>query len=62
MTFKVKIEMGNDSMRTVQDVALALVDVAKRVARGDCDGARIRDANGNTVGAWAIVLDRDGDG
>ena len=51
--FKLEIELGNDAMITVDDVAAALRNIAHRldtagVGRGQRVG--ILDANGNTVG------------
>ena len=58
--FTIKIELGNDAMRTGFDIAGALKDVARAVGhfedlteRGTvAKEGRIRDLNGNTVGEW----------
>jgi hypothetical protein len=55
--FRLRIELGNDAMRTGEDVARALREVADQVEGFDPFvpyGARIRDANGNTVGEWDV--------
>lgn len=51
--FTMKIELGNDSMRTHRHVAQALRVVADRLLRADTTGS-IRDDNGNTVGRFSI--------
>ena len=52
-TFKIEITLGNDAMRTGDDICDAL-DVWLHNARGSLAGAQtIRDANGNrVVSAW----------
>lgn len=65
MRFMVEIELGNDAMRTWQDIRDALKQTIGKVGGRDSshfkptegDGSRIRDENGNTVGKWAIVPD-----
>ncbi len=58
--FTLTIELGNDAMLTGQDIATALRKVAGQVAvqlEGEikmADCAKIRDANGNTVGLWEV--------
>jgi hypothetical protein len=49
--FELSIDMGNDAMQYPGDVARALREVADAIDNGAADG-RIRDENGNTVGAW----------
>lgn len=49
--FKLKIKLGNDAMQTPEDVAAALRKVASRLEGQTLEG-RIRDINGNTVGAF----------
>jgi hypothetical protein len=61
MRFELKIELGNDAMRTPANVASALRTIAKsglealygRFTVGDY--GTIRDVNGNTVGGWELV-------
>lgn len=68
MKFKLDIEIGNDAMRTVDDVNNALLRVAhevwdlrgyspeadeERMSTGVLDGF-IRDENGNTVGQYGF--------
>jgi hypothetical protein len=60
MRFVVEISLGNEAMRTGQDVSVALSRAAKHVleycAKDLVEGAEgnIRDANGNTCGRWAV--------
>lgn len=62
-TFKLKIELGNDAMRTSRDLARALREMGERVmaaipgAVNRADWGRIRDENGNSVGTWQVVAD-----
>ena len=53
--FKLKITLGNDAMRTGEDIAHALQEVADRVEQHDDTAGRIFDANGNTVGKWEVT-------
>lgn len=56
MKFLLTIEMGNEAMRTPEDVAEALMKVGTKLARRESDGVGvISDANGNTVGKWFIT-------
>jgi hypothetical protein len=52
-SFELEIELGNESMQTAEDVALALRNVAYGLEAGKTEG-RVTDINGNTVGAWNI--------
>ena len=65
MKFTLTINLGNDAMKTGEDLAAALHAVADKLAalggdpieedRDDFDGSgRIRDDNGNGVGAWMV--------
>lgn len=54
MKFTLEITMGNDAMRTPEDIATALGDVASRVQAGYGNG-NIRDLNGNAVGTYEIT-------
>lgn len=55
--FTLEIELGNDAMRSDEDIARALKGVAEKV---EYDGIisklpkRIRDINGNTVGHYEV--------
>ena len=49
--FILRIELGNDAMKTKRDIAKALREVAAKVAAGKTDGY-IMDANGNKVGEY----------
>lgn len=59
--FTLTIHLGNDAMRTADDIAGALHATADAIAnRYDGltppdDTAPIRDANGSKVGAWQIA-------
>lgn len=56
MRFVLSIEMGNEAMRTPEDVSDALVKLGARLARRESDGqGLISDENGNTVGQWFIA-------
>jgi hypothetical protein len=50
-SFSLKIDLGNDLMLNADDVAAALEQVARRVHSGALLG-KIKDENGNTVGAF----------
>lgn len=60
MEFRLSITLGNDAMRTPEDVGIALREVRARIGAhldyfdSDTSGT-IRDANGNTVGTWEVV-------
>jgi hypothetical protein len=58
--FTLTIKLGNDQMRRPADVAAALDDVARQL-RWHHEFAdvpqRIRDVNGNTVGAFSTNFD-----
>jgi len=66
VTFTLKIESGNDAMRTPSDVALVLMkEVAPRLVELDGiaplnERGAIHDLNGNTVGAWRLTVKNDG--
>jgi hypothetical protein len=66
--FNLRISLGNDAMKTPEDVAAALIDAAAAInqrglPKGD-EGYRILDANGLRVGDWKTqrfdVRDRPG--
>ncbi len=52
--FALTIKLGNDAMRTLEDVADALESVARSLRVGTCYGQTrpIHDINGNRVGEW----------
>lgn len=61
--FVLRIRLGDDRMRTMRDVAFALLDVSDRLKRGQSvpkdarireykEMGTIRDINGNAVGGW----------
>ena len=51
-SFKLEIELGNDSMQSGPDVARALRQVAIRIENNLEARGAIVDANGNTVGHY----------
>lgn len=68
MEFLLRIELGNDAMQTAADLAAAIIDTGRRLQSAHVDLGEnpekwdaydrrhyIRDANGNTVGEWAIT-------
>ena len=55
MKFTLEIELGNDAMRTANDVANALDRIADEVLFVGLTGRAIRDTNGNTVGKWEVT-------
>ena len=62
MEFQLKIELGNDAMRTADDIRAAVKDVAKYLKdwrSGELpeagDNAPILDINGNAVGKWEVA-------
>ncbi len=63
MQFKLKIQMGNDAMLTVTDVAKSLRVLANSLdEHGDANTNAyypIRDINGNTVGRAKFVAEAD---
>lgn len=66
MTFTLSIELGNDAMRSGADIADVLRTTATLLddphltfddpadESGYDRNGRLRDANGNTVGAWKV--------
>ena len=57
MTFRLKIELGNDAMQNGHDIATALRTVIAQLdLYGDVTAisSNIRDLNGNTVGDWKV--------
>lgn len=58
MKFTLEIELGNEAMQTLADVAKALdntqhiADADESLTVGQSRG--IRDINGNTVGKWQV--------
>ncbi len=59
MKFVLEIELGNDAMRTGDDIAKALRHLSARLIpyrKSDLPGAsgRVGDVNGNTVGRWLV--------
>ena len=51
-TFTLFIKLGNDAMRTPEDVAAALEIVTAQVREECCQQRGIYDLNGNRVGDW----------
>ena len=56
--FELHIDLGNETMKTPQEVAVALRSVADKVESGREDGA-ILDLNGNTVGHFTARYPED---
>jgi len=53
--FSIKIELGNDAMRTRRDVVRVLRELAATIDDGSKrEEGKIRDANGNSVGSWSF--------
>lgn len=60
MKIVIEVELGNDAMRTMDDVVTALDEHFCAQALGphelqEGEDGRIRDLNGNTVGRWEVV-------
>jgi hypothetical protein len=60
MRIVIAIDLGNEAMQTMQDVADALAkcltastDMNEPLLMNE--SGRVRDLNGNTVGAWEVV-------
>ena len=61
MKLFVNIELGNDAMKTAEDLAQAVEYIANRIRaaydsapiQAICNG-RVKDDNGNRVGTWGI--------
>lgn len=64
MKFRLDIELGNDAMKTGEDLAQVIQGVANTVRKYNADelaqaadethSMRLRDVNGNTVGSWRV--------
>ena len=54
MRFQLTIDLGNDAMRTPDDIAGALRQVASTVQGGTGSG-KVWDVNGNNVGTFDIT-------
>ncbi len=55
-SFTLDIDLGNATMQTDHDIARALRETADRLDNGLVVGY-VRDANGNSVGSWAVLVD-----
>ncbi len=58
--FTIKIQLGNDAMRSEADIANALRDIAGKIFHGhislkEPNETTIRDENGNRIGSVAIT-------
>ena len=60
MQFTFQIELGNDAMRTREDVIRALRATIFRLEYGH-ERAKIVDPNGNVVGEWSYENDEEND-
>lgn len=66
--FTLEIDMGNAAMLSRRDLARALEALAEKARSGDLfrsmlpgdslNSGKIRDENGNTVGAWHFVEEK----
>ncbi len=58
MRLMIEVELGNDAMRTGEDVSRLLLGYGVWVEGvGELDlghGGRLMDTNGNSVGAWRV--------
>lgn len=65
MKFRMEIEIGNDTMQTLEDVGRVVIEVGRflilrhpmsRLELEDLEDIdevhKLRDSNGNTVGSW----------
>jgi len=59
MKFVLNITMGNDAMRVRQDLALALESVKTRLLSSSVSEGKIMDLNGNSVGKWEFVEEKE---
>jgi hypothetical protein len=50
---KLQIKLGEDAMQTLEDLAVALHNVALKLEAGYSSGI-IMDTNGNRVGDWRV--------
>lgn len=62
MKFLLEIELGNDGMQTIQDLAWALSEQGSLLTTASETAPRperwaIHDRNGNTVGKWKVIDD-----
>lgn len=64
MKFGVTVAMGNDGMRSFEDLACCLEDMAAKLRErriplesetGDYPSGAVRDVNGNKVGDWEVT-------
>jgi hypothetical protein len=61
--FKLEIELGNDAMRKAWEVGDAVESAMAHHATDRLkvgDGGRIMDVNGNKVGSWKVVEEKEG--
>lgn len=56
--FRLNIETDNEAVRSTEDIAVMLSDVAGKLATGITEGF-IRDVNGNRVGQWKYIRKAD---
>ncbi len=54
--FKLEIDLGNDAMQSVHDVAQALARLAAKMRESGARNGTIRDENGNIVGAFSFEV------
>jgi len=53
--FTLDIDLGNEAMKSPEDIALALEQVAQHICDGPQTGSPILDDNGSRVGYWEII-------
>jgi hypothetical protein len=53
LTFKVIINIGNDTMKTNDDLIIALTQIKEKLYSGTIEG-KIQDTNGNSVGVFGL--------
>lgn len=58
--FEAKIDLGNEAMQTPENVADALENLAFALRRERLNSGIVRDANGQTVGSFALVEVEEG--
>lgn len=57
-TITITINTGNETMQSDNDVANALVELARRIKANGLDNiSKVMDANGNSVGKVNVELD-----
>ena len=55
--FRIEIELGNETMRTDEDIRRALKQVAALLPAFAGEERRVLDYNGNAVGKWGFYTE-----